>query len=118
MKTRRLQIYDAEFDPDGDETDFGRNWGDAADGTPGYLHDDEDIIISSWEITADKEAVPTLIMSGQGKGISDDKKSTAIFLIGGTHGVKYQLTNEITTVDAGAANRTARKTGIIICKKN
>lgn len=115
MKTNRLQIYDALHDPNG-ITDYGRNWGDAEDGTPGYLHPDELIIISTWIITSDIEETPTLVMSAQGKGISDDQLMTAIFVEGGTIGVTYKLTNEIVTVDAGLANRTARRTGIILCK--
>jgi len=110
----KLQQYKLVHDPDS-ILDYGRNWGDALDGTKGWLHEDELIVTSDWFITADKEAIPTLIQSAQGTGISDDKKITAIFVQGGTPGVVYKLTNEITTLEDATSIRTERKTGLLFC---
>jgi len=109
-----LQQYSDPKDPDSD-LDYGRNWGDAEDGTPGWLLEGEEITTSDWIITADKEPIPTLIESSQGTGISTDKTITNIFLLGGTPGVNYKLTNTITTLAKNGAIRLEDRTGIIVC---
>lgn len=115
MITDRLQIYPAEFHPDSD-VDYGRNWGDAEDGTKGWLNADEVITDSVWVITADKEEVPTLIESPTGKGIAADGKSTAIYLTGGTVLVDYKLSNSIITLDGLGVVRKETRTGVIRCR--
>jgi len=110
----KLPEYDAIKDP-ASELDYGRNWGDACDGSKGWLYINEVIQTSNWIISCRKEANPTLVISSQGTGISDDRKTTAVFLEGGTAGLSYSLTNEIKTLDPNGNIRTERKTGIIKC---
>jgi len=110
----KLQQYDAIKDPTS-ELDYGRNWGDACDDKQGWLYINEVIQTSDWYITCAKEPIPTLMISSQGTGISDDRRSTAVFLKGGTPGLAYKLTNEINTLDPNGNKRTERKTGIIKC---
>lgn len=112
----RLQEYSAHKDPDSD-IDYGRNWGNSEDGEQGWLHENEVIITSNWFITCDTETIPTLVISSQGTGISADKKITSVYLEGGTAGKSYKLTNEITTLDGSAANRTEKMTGVVHCCK-
>jgi len=109
-----IQKYDAIFDP-GSEIDYGRNWGDSSDGDAGWLQEGETIVTSSWEISADKEKLPTLVESTQGHGIDATSKITFIFLTGGTEGIQYRLTNKITTLTATGFSRTEKRTGIIYC---
>lgn len=109
-----IQEYTAVKDPQS-EIDYGRNWGDACDGTKGWLYINEVIQDSDWIIQCNKEKVPTLKISDQGTGISDDRRSTAVFLIGGTPGLSYKLINEIKTIDPAGNNRIERMTGIIRC---
>lgn len=110
----KLQKYDAIKDPDS-ILDYGRNWGDACDGSKGWLYINEVIQTSDWEITATREKTPTLVISAQGTGISDDRKMTAVFLEGGTAGVTYKLLNKITTLDPNGNIRTEVRTGLIFC---
>ena len=107
-------MYPTTHDPDSLE-DYGRNWGDSADGEKGWLRDGENIIISEWEITADQEDVPTLVISGQGTGISIDRTMTSVFLSGGTNGVTYKLTNTVTTYEDNLGNRVCTRTGLLTC---
>lgn len=101
--------YPAPKDPNS-IMDYGRNWG----GDYGFLAIDETIISSQWIIDSDDEPVPTLTISDpQGDGISEDLKSTFIWLKGGTIGIKYNLTNRIVTSDNG---RTEDRTAIIFCE--
>lgn len=111
-----LQKYQATHDP-AVESDYGRNWGEACDGTPGFLSAELEEVIqeSIWEITADKERVPTLVISEQGTGISASKLITSVFVKGGTIGVAYKLTNQVKTLDKFGSKRTERKTGIVYC---
>jgi len=110
----RLQEYDAIKDPES-ELDYGRNWGDACDGSKGWLYINEVIQTSDWFISCNREIPATLVISPQGTGISDDRKTTAVFLEGGTAGLSYKLTNEIQTLDPNGNVRTERKSGIIRC---
>ena len=110
----KLQEYDAIKDPTS-ELDYGRNWGDACDGAKGWLYINEVIQTSDWHISCNREKVPTLMVSTQGTGISDDRRTTAVFLKGGTAGLSYRLTNEISTLDPNGNTRSERKTGIIRC---
>ena len=105
MAGPKTQKYKATFDPD-EEKDFGRTWQDR-------LADDELIRTSVWIITCEDEATPTLIESSQGTGISDDFKSTSIFLIGGTNELEYKLTNRITTMDDNGDTRKYDKSGLL-----
>jgi len=110
-----IEKYPAIFDPDAD-LDYGRNWGDAEDGTIGWLQPNESIVGSVWEITADLEATPTLVVSSQSSGIDTTGKITFIFLKGGTEGVTYMLSNIITTNDSGSgASRKEKRSGLIYC---
>ena len=109
-----LQEYDAVKDPES-ILDYGRNWGDAWDGAKGWLYINEVIQTSIWQISCTREKVPTLIISEQGTGISDDRRTTAVFLEGGTAGLSYKLINEITTIDPNGNHRTERMTGIVRC---
>jgi len=110
-----IEKYAASFDPES-VIDYGRNWGDAADGIAGWLHENEVITSSLWAITAENEEVPTLILGPQGDGISASEKITFIFLQGGTEGVSYKLTNIINTYDNDTALfRKERKSGLLLC---
>lgn len=104
-----LDIYPAPKDPDS-IIDYGFNWG----GKYGFLADTEEIVSSTWFISSDVEAVPTLIVALQGFGISADLKSTYIWLSGGTLGVKYTLNNRIITSDNG---RTEDRSAVISCEE-
>jgi hypothetical protein len=110
------QVYPAKHDPKS-ESDFGRNWGPDGKGNPGFLSESGEEIItdSTWEISTNKQRIPTLIISKQGSAISDSKKITSVFLKGGTVGIGYKLTNEIHTLDKFGSTRIERRTGIIFC---
>jgi len=111
----RLQEYEAAKDPDS-IIDYGRNWGDNLEsGDKGFLGLTEEIVTSEWEITSDTENPPTLVIAEGGTGISDDLKSTSVFLKGGTSGIYYKLTNKIVTYDDNSVNRTEEMTGVIKC---
>jgi len=108
------QKYQAVHDPNS-ELDYGRVWGINDEGELGWLLENENIATSTWEIASDREKIPTLVMSPQGSGISLNRQATSIFLEGGTSGVTYKLTNEITTVNLDSSNRIERRTGLIFC---
>ena len=111
----RLQKYEAKKDPDS-IIDYGRNWGDNPEtGAKGFLGPSEEIVTSEWFITSDTEDPPTLLIAAAGTGISDDLKSTSVFLEGGTAGIYYKLTNRIVTYDENSINRQEEMTGIIYC---
>lgn len=110
----KFQQYPGVHDPES-VMDYGRNWGDAADGTKGWLLENEIIVHSIWEIASDREAIPTLIISQQGAGINSLGKITSVFLEGGTAGVVYKVTNEITTSNPDNTVRIERKTGLLTC---
>mgnify|MGYP000364116625 CR=1 FL=1 len=109
MACPRFQKYTTCKDPDS-EVDYGRNWGPSSS-DPGWLQTDEEIVSSNWVITETTgvEPVPTLIVGAQGESIAIDKKSTLIWLEGGTVGLSYSLENTITT-DQG---RVEQRTGIL-----
>ena len=110
-----IDKYEAHFDPKS-LIDYGRNWGDAADGTPGWLHKNEVITSSLWKITADNEDPPALVLGPQGNGIDTAEKATYIFLQGGTEGIVYKLTNTIDTYDNDTALvRRERRSGLVLC---
>lgn len=110
-----LQHYEALLDPD-TVVDYGRNWGDSADGVKGHLRPNEKIVDSHWEIMCDTEKVPKMIfMPGIMSGISPDGKQTAIMITSGTSGIKYKLINVIRTSEVGFADRIYKKTGIVSC---
>lgn len=105
MACPKIQKYSACFDPD-EIKDYGRTWQDR-------LATDELITVSTWVITCDDEAIPTLIENAQGTGISADQKSTSIFLEGGTAEYVYELTNFIETTDDAGDTRKYNKSGLI-----
>lgn len=113
-----METYTVYKHPDS-EVDFGRHWGDNPDtGETGWLHSDEIIANSIWEITLrSNEAEATPLMEGsQGSSISDDGKTTSIFLTGGVDGHSYILSNTITTTDNNAIVRQETKSAILHCK--
>jgi len=103
-----IQKYSAIKDPNS-IVEYGRNWG----GTDGWLASNETITTSNWYITSDEEDIPTLAINITGSGISVDELSTSVWLEGGTDGVKYKLTNRITT----SQGRTEDRTGIITVRE-
>ena len=105
--------YKAPKDPDS-TVDYGRMWGDNLDtGEKGWLGENEEIISSVWLISSSREEIPTLVEASQGNGISVDKKSTAIWLEGGTAGFSYNLTNRIET----NLTRKEDATGIVVVEE-
>lgn len=105
MACPKIQKYKACMDPH-EIKDFGRLWND-------LLAETEIIVVSTWEITCEDEAVPTLIESPQGTGISVDQKATSIFLQGGTIWLVYMLTNSIETLDGEGNVRKYDRSGLI-----
>jgi len=117
MPTHTIEKYDAIFSP-GSEIDYGRNWGDAANGDLGWLQPNEIITLSDWTITSNQEKAPTLVLGSQGEGIDTDGKITFIFVTGGTEGISYYLSNSVTTNDADSGVvRKETRTGIVYCCK-
>lgn len=112
----KIQEYKAPMYPNA-KVDYGRNWGPDSEGNRGFLNTDleEKIIVSDWIITSDMEKTPTLVLTTPAPNISDDGHMTACFVTGGTAGVKYKLTNSITTIDNTGANREESMTGIVNC---
>lgn len=139
-----IENYEESKHPDSD-IDYGRHWGDRTheettiltststdwNGDPvvveslvtstvidekGWLEDGEYIVLSDWYITSDMEDPVTLYIGEQGTGISGDRESTSVFLVGGTPGVQYKLTNSIQTlaVDFGVVRKES-KFGILCC---
>jgi len=108
------QRYTVTHDPDSLE-DYGRNWGDAPDGTTGWLREGEYIVTSEWTISSDQEAIPTLKPGGQGTGISEDKLMTVVYLEGGTAGITYKVTNSIISYENNLGNRKCTRTALLTC---
>jgi len=82
----------------------------------GWLRDDEVIIESDWEISADNEKIPTLVISEQGTGIGEQGTVTSVFLKGGTAGIRYKLTNHIKAFNTkNEVFRYESKLGVITC---
>ena len=92
--------YSAKKDPDSTSI-YGRTW-------PDWLGEFEEITNSVWliSISSGKEDSITLVEGSGGSSISVDKKSTSIWLEGGTHGIVYNLTNRITTSEGRVEDRT------------
>ena len=108
--------YKEKKDPDSD-VDYGMVWGDqATDGklSKGWLKDDETIATSQFIITSEDEDIPTLSIGNQGTSISDDEKSTNVWLTGGTAGVEYMLTNRISTSNPDNSVRREDATKIVV----
>lgn len=109
MACTKFEKYETCKDP-ASEVDYGRNWGPSSSDS-GWLQTDEEIVSSTWVITEKSgvELVPTLIVGAQGESISVDKKSTIIWLTGGTTRLSYALENTITTNQG----RTEQRTGVL-----
>jgi len=112
-----VEEYSSYKHPDSN-LDFGRNWGNNPDTEePGWLHNDEVIVNSSWVISSLEEVTPTLVEAEQGTSISTDGKMTSIFLKGGTAGKQYILANTIITTDNQGIVRIETKEAILTCKR-
>lgn len=89
-----------------DRVDYGWDWdGSAADGGP-WLKEGETVTTSTWTIeTHDGDLSPLALDTAKG-GATHDGTTTTIWLMGGTLGLNYDVTNHVVTSDGREVDRT------------